>query len=150
MLSRLVIELDLVLEGKKAWTSYKDKMKRAGMLRTVLDAHTDIDKATAKAMLKAASANALPAFTPRKRQKYQKPQLSSLSNPKKEPKVSFVVTPKPKPGDNDDFCWKCGKDNHKTRECWSKRDPEQFAHKEKFSKGQLKFEKLKYKKQSRP
>ena len=86
MLSRLVIELDLVLEGKKAWTSYKDKMKKAGMLRTVLDAHTDIDKATAKAMLKAASANALPAFTPRKRQNHQKPKLFSLSNPKKEQK----------------------------------------------------------------
>lgn len=150
VLSRLVIELDLVLEGKKAWTSYKDKMKKAGMLRTVLDAHTDIDKATAKAMLKAASANALPAFTPRKRQNHQKPKLSSLSNPKREPKPSLVVTPRLKPGDNDDFCWKCGKDNHKTRDCWSKRDPEQFTHREKFSKGQLKFEKLKYKKQSRP
>ena len=145
ILSRLVIELDLVLEGKKAWTSFKEKKKEAGLLRTVLDAHKDIDKATAKAMLKAAAANALPTFTPKKKQKNRKSQQSPSSNPQQESKPAVVITPKVKSGDNDNFCWKCGKDNHKTRSCYTKRDPEEYVHKEKFSRAQLKFEKLKFK-----
>lgn len=154
ILSRLVIELDLVLEGKKAWTSYKEKMREAGMIRTVLDAHKNIDKATAKAMLKAAASNALPAFTPKKKPNNRKPQQPSQTNPQQESRPAVIITqkPKPKPGDNDDFCWKCGKDNHKTRDCWTKRDPEEYVHKEKYTKRQLKFEKLKFnrKKNGRP